>query len=147
MDVIFFNTLPFLVSISTAMKFITVYNISNRSKISLVNPIYIIVRHYKSHSLLVSNMFLDLEFQFLEKKEVSTIPNTKGACDPVPEVEWQIKVIKEHIRAHHANLPFPSFTWWMTIELANHAVMFLNALPPKSGLLTTYIPKNIMMSK
>ena len=51
------------------------------------------------------------------------------------------------MRAHHANLPFPSFTRCMTIELAKHVVMFLNTFPPKSGLSKTYSPFTIMTGK
>ena len=48
------------------------------------------------------------------------------------------------MQAHHANLPFPSFTRRMTIELAKHIVMILNAFPPNSGLSKTYSPHTIM---
>ena len=92
-------------------------------------------------------MFVDPEFQFLEGKVVSTTLNTTGARDHVPEVERQIQFIKERMQAHHANLPFPSFTKRITIELANHAVVFLNTFPPKSGLPKTYSPRKIMTGK
>ena len=51
------------------------------------------------------------------------------------------------MQAHHANLPFPSFTRFMTIELAEHVVIFLNAFPPKSGLSKTYSPHTIITGK
>ena len=79
-------------------------------------------------------MFVDPEFKSLEEKVVRTTLNTTGARDHVPEVGRQIQVIKERMRAHHANLPFPSFTRRMTIDLAKHVVMLLNAFPSKSGL-------------
>ena len=79
-------------------------------------------------------MFVDPDFQSLEEKLFSTTLNTTGARDHVPEVERQIQVIKERVRAHHANLPFPSFKIHMKIELDNNVVMFLNAFPPKSVL-------------
>ena len=79
-------------------------------------------------------MFVDPECKSLEEKLVSTILNTTGTRYHVPEVERQIQVLKERMRAHHANLPFPNFTRRMTIQLAKHAVMFLNAFPPKSEL-------------
>ena len=62
------------------------------------------------HSLHVGTIFVDPNFQFLEKKVVSTTLNTTGACDHALEVERHIKVITEQMQAHHANLPFPSFT-------------------------------------
>ena len=51
------------------------------------------------------------------------------------------------MRAHHAKLLLPSFTRRMTINLAKHIMVFLNAYPPKSGLSDTYIPCTIMTGK
>ena len=51
------------------------------------------------------------------------------------------------MKAHHANLPFPSFTGRTTIELAKGVVMFLNAFLTKSGLSKTYSPHTIMTGK
>ena len=51
------------------------------------------------------------------------------------------------MRAHHANLPFPSFTRRMTIELAKHDVMFRKAFPPKSVLSKTYSARTIITGK
>ena len=89
-------------------------------------------------------MFVDPEFKSLEEKVVSTTLNTTGVRDHVPEVERHIQVIKECMRAHHANLPLPSFTRRTTIELAKHVVILLNTFPPKSGLSKTYSPRKIM---
>ena len=92
-------------------------------------------------------MFVDPDFKSIEEKVVSTTLNTTGARDHVPEVEIHIQVIKEHMRAHRANLPFHSFTRLMTIELTKHVVVLLNAFLPKSGLSKTYSPRTIMTGK
>ena len=92
-------------------------------------------------------MFVDPKFQFLEEKLVSTTLNTTGARDHVPEVEKQIQVITERIRANYANLPFPSFKRRITIELATHVEMLLNTSPPKIGLSKTCNPRKIMKGK
>ena len=90
---------------------------------------------------------MDPELQFLEENVVSTPLNKTGAHDHIPEVERQIQVIKDRMRAHHTNLPFPRFTRRTTIELAKYVVMFLNSLPSKSGLSKTQIPCKIMTGK
>ena len=92
-------------------------------------------------------MFVEPEFHFLQEKLVSTTLNTTGARVNVPEVESQIQVIKERMRAHHANLPLISFTMRKTVDLAKHIVMFLNALPSKNGMSKTYSPRTIMTGK
>ena len=51
------------------------------------------------------------------------------------------------MQAHQANLPFPRFTRYMNIDLSKHVVVFLNAIPPKSGLLKTYSPRIIIKYK
>ena len=130
----FISKLPFLVSINRRLKFATIEYLSSKNKIALVTSINNIVSYYMSHGLHVVTMFVDPECKSLEEKLVSTILNTTGTRYHVPEVERQIQVLKERMRAHHANLPFPNFTRRMTIQLAKHAVMFLNAFPPKSEL-------------
>ena len=143
----FINKLMFLVSIIRRLKFTTIEYLSSKKDIALVTSINKIVSYYRSHGLHVVMMFVDLEFKTLEEKVVSTTLNTTGASDHVPEVENQIQVIKERVRAHHTNLPFPSFTRRMTIYLAKHAVVFFNAFPPKSGVSKTYSPLTIMTGK
>ena len=147
MDITFVNKIPFIVSIIKGLKVTTIEYLSNKSEISLVKSINKIVGYYKSHSFHVRTMFVDTEVQFLEEKLFSAALNTTGARYHVPEVEIQIQVIKERMQAHHSKLPFPNFTMRMTLELAKHVVMFLNDFPPKSGLLTTYIPRTIVTGK
>ena len=84
---------------------------------------------------------------FLISGFISSPPNTTGARDHVPEVEIQIQVVKESMRAHHANLSFHIFTRRMTIDLSKLVVMFLTAFSPKSGLSKTCSPRTIMTGK
>ena len=73
--------------------------------------------------------------------------NTTGAHNRLPEVGHQIKLIKEQMLSHHANLLLPIFTRQMEIELAKHVVILLNNFPLKSGISTTYSPRKIMIGK
>ena len=73
--------------------------------------------------------------------------NTARDRDHVPEVERQIKAMKERMWEHHANLPFPSFTRRMTIDLVKHVVMLINTFPPKRGISTTYSHLKITTGK
>ena len=110
MEIIFINKLPFLMRISRRMKFTTIEYLSINNEISLLTSINKIVSYYRSHGLHVGTIFVDPEFQYLKEKVVSTTLNKTGLRDHAPELETQIQVITERIRAHHANLPFPSFT-------------------------------------
>ena len=144
-DIIFINKLPFIVSISRGIKSTTVEYISNRNKESLINSINKIVNNYKSRGLTVQMMYSDPEFEFLEGRIPCT--NTAGARDHMPEVDQQIQVIKERMRAYHSALPFPHITKRMIIEMANMLVMLLNEFPPNIKLSKTYSPCTIMTGK
>ena len=76
------------------LRFTTIEYLSRNNELALVTFINKIVSYYKSHSLRVDKMFVELEFQFLEEEVVSTIINTIGAHEHVPEVERKIQVIK-----------------------------------------------------
>jgi hypothetical protein len=71
-----------------------------------------------------------------------TILNTTAASERVPEIERQIRVIKERARAIVSTLPFKNLPSRMIIELIHFVVLCLNAFPPSSG--NTYIPRTIM---
>ena len=83
------NKLPFLVSIIQRLKFTTIVYLSSKNEISLVTFINKIGIYYRSHGLHVGTMFVDPEFHSLEEKVFSTILNTTGAREQVPEVERQ----------------------------------------------------------
>ena len=64
--IMFINKLPFLVSISQGLKFVTIPYLPSNNEIALVTSINKVVSYYKSHYLHVGTMFVDPEFQFLE---------------------------------------------------------------------------------
>ena len=129
-EIMFIKKLPFLLSISRRLKFTTIEYLSSKNDIALVASINKIFSYYISHGLHVVTMFVDPEFKSLEEKVFSTTMNKTGACDHVPEVERQIQVIKEHVQAHHANLPFPSFTRRMNIQVGEIRRDVPQCLPP-----------------
>ena len=101
-DIMFVNKLMFLVSIRRGLKFTTIEYLSRNNETSLVTYNNKTVSYYKSHGLHVGTMLVDPELQFLKEKVVSTTLNKNGVCEHVPEVERQVQVIKERMRAHHA---------------------------------------------
>jgi hypothetical protein len=145
-DIMFVNKLPFLVSISKRLKFTTIEYIPDRTGPSLCRSIAKIKLCYKRRNIFVRTLYADPEFAFLED-QLDTHLNTTAAREHVPEVERQIQVIKERMRATHAALPFSRMPRRMVIELAKYVVLMLNSFPPGSGLSRTYSPRTIMTGK
>ena len=92
-------------------------------------------------------MYMDSEFNYLDKIITSMYINTMAAREQIPEIERQIQVIKERIRALHGGLPYYRMTSRMVIELGKYIVMMINAFPPKSCISCTYSPHTIMTGK
>ena len=89
-------------------------------------------------------MYMDPEFNVLDRIITGTDINTAAARDHVPEVEHQIQVIKERMHAIHGGLPYNRMASQMIIELGKYVVMMLDAFPPKIGISQTYMPRTIM---
>jgi hypothetical protein len=72
------------------------------------------------------------------------ILNTMVTSEHVPEIERQIRLVKERARAIWSTLPFKRISNRMIVELINFVVLWLNAFPPLSGVSKTYSTRTIM---
>ena len=91
-------------------------------------------------------MFMDNEFAPLanDMKGVQINLNTTAARGHVPEIERQIRVVKERGRSTYNTLPFAHVTSIMVVELMRQAVMWLSAFPVSRGVSDTISPRTIM---
>jgi hypothetical protein len=69
---------------------------------------------------------------------------TTAASEHVPDVEQQIRVLKERARALISTLPLKIIPVWMIIEMLANVVLWINAFPSSSGVSKTYSPRTIM---
>jgi len=70
--------------------------------------------------------------------------NMAPANEHVPKIERQIQVVKEHVHCIRHTLPFSHIPIAMPIQLVHHAIMWLNAFPPKGGVSPTISPRSLM---
>ena len=92
-------------------------------------------------------MHMETEFNCLDRLIVGTDLNLTAARDHVPEIESQIQVIKERMRAVYDGLPYDRMTIHMIIELGKYLVNMINAFPKKSSISRTYSPRTIITGK
>jgi hypothetical protein len=62
----------------------------------------------------------------------------------VPEIEWQIWVVKEWSQAACHSLPFQHIPKLLMINIVLNTVKMLNFFPTKGGISNTLSPKTIM---
>jgi hypothetical protein len=103
-----------------------------------------IVNLYTSRGFTVDTALMDREFECLRSDLPDINLNTTAASEHVPDVERQIRFIKERSRAIRSTLPFKALPGRIIIELVYYATLWLNAFPPSSGVSDTYSPRTIM---
>jgi hypothetical protein len=87
---------------------------------------------------------MDREFECFRSDLPGLNLNTTTARKHVPDVERQIRVLKELSRAIQSTLPIKAIPGRMIIELVFNAALWLDAFPPLSGVSDTYSPRTIM---
>jgi hypothetical protein len=125
----FVNGLPFMVSISRKIKFTTVEYLLGRKKNHLVKSIRKIINLYRKRGFTVDTALMDREFEFLRADWPELNLSTTAASKHVPDVERQIRVLKERSRAIRITLPFKAIPGRIIIELVYCATFWLNDFP------------------
>jgi hypothetical protein len=145
-DVMFVNGLPFVTTISRKIKFTTIEYVTNRSEPNLIKLLLKIISLYKARGFNPSTAFMDREFECLRLDLMShrVNLNTTAASEHVPDIERQIRLIKERARALRSTLPFKIIPGRMIIEMLANVVLWINEFPPSSGVSASYSPRTIM---
>jgi hypothetical protein len=73
---------------------------------------------------------MDREFECLRDDIPESNLNTAAASEHAPDIERQIRVIKERMRAIKRTLPFKRLPARIVIEMMQYAVLWLNGFPP-----------------
>lgn len=136
-DIMFINQLPFLVTLSRALRFIPTI----KSKLLSVLHLYA-QRGFKVHTILA-----DGEFAPLESAMPRTAFNLCGTEEHVPEIERYIRTVKDRIRSCCNALPFQSIPRVMLARMVANAIFWLNSLPPKEGVSPTLSPRFILTGR
>jgi hypothetical protein len=143
-DIMFVCGLPFVVSISRKIKFTTVEYLPGRKQPILIKSLRKILRLYQNRGFKVEIALMDREFECLRDDIPELNLNTTSASEHVPDIERQIRVIKERMRAIKSTLPFKRLPARIVIDMMQYAVLWLNGFPPLSGIYQTFSPRTIM---
>jgi hypothetical protein len=85
---------------------------------------------------------MDREFDCLRDDIPELKLNTTATSEHVPDIERQIRVIKERMRAIKSTLPFKRLPAHVVIEMMQYAVLWLNGPPPLEWDVPTFQPAN-----
>jgi hypothetical protein len=105
-------------------------------------------QYYLQCGFHITTVHADGEFSPL-KTLIESMPggpmvNLASANEHVPEIERQIRVVKERCRATRHSLPFHAIPKLMTIHIVLNVVKLLNFFPTKRAVSDTLSRKTIM---
>ena len=73
--------------------------------------------------------------------------NTTVAREHVPEIERQIRLIKERVRCTTSDFPFDHIPRMVLIHVVYMCVMCINAIPRKVGLFQGISPRELVTGR
>ena len=150
-DIFFVDKIPFLVTISRHLKFITGDRLQNREVKTIVSGLLRVFSLYHKRGFKITVCNMDNEFEPLQNVMLSRTGGVPlNICAPdehVPKVERAIRTIKERVRSIACTLPFISLPDIMVVHLVLFTILWLNFFPPTGGVSSTLSPETIVKGR
>jgi hypothetical protein len=145
-DIMFVNKIPFVVTMSKHIRFITVEAIANRKVPAIWKAIKDVIKIYQQKGFQIKWALMDNEFEPLrgELANSGIGLNVTSQDEHVPQIERMIRTIKERARATYNMLPFKQMPPILVIEMIKAAVFWLNAFPITNGVSDQLSPRTMV---
>ena len=146
-DMMFINGIAFLVTVSRHIKFGTIEAIISRKRAHLLAAIKSVAQVYQHAGFKVTMALMDGEFEMLrgDLADINITLNTTARDEHVGDVERYIRTIKERMRAVYNTLPYRHMLPRLIIEMAKHAVFWLNAFCQQNRIGANQSPWSIIV--
>jgi Reverse transcriptase (RNA-dependent DNA polymerase) len=145
-DVMFVNSIPFLVTVLRGIHFGTAEMIERKTAKVVLKAVQQVKQLYAKKGFNLHTLVMDGEFESLRPSlaGLSITLNVTSRDEHVPEAERRIRVIKERARAIWNTLPFERMPARMIIEMIYCANFWLNCFPAADGVSDTLSPRAII---
>ena len=125
MDILFVNNMPFLLSMSQGLEFMTIEALPNRQIKTIKEKISTICTLYQGRGFIVDSIYADSEFEPLRPDFLFI--NTSDADDHQPDIEQAIQTVKDRVRSTYRMLPYKYIPHLMVVHLVRNTIFWLNA--------------------
>ena len=145
-DIMYVNKIPFLMSISRHIRFGTAQHTRNQQGTTIFNGIRSIHQVYLQRGFRIRNAFMDGQFEPLRGNlaKLVILLNTASNDEHVPEIERQIRTVKERTQGIYCTLPFQKMPRRLVIEMVYAANYWLNMFPRPGGISKTLSPQTLL---
>jgi hypothetical protein len=147
-DIFFVNKIPFFLTLSRKICFTAVNHLANRTVPQIFQAFKEAHQHYLQRGFPITVVHADGEFAplkiLIESMPGGPMVNLASANEHVPEIERQIRTVKERCQSCRHGLPYQQIPKFMTIYVVLQNVKMLNFFPPKGGISEHLSPRTIM---
>jgi hypothetical protein len=146
-DIMFVNKIPFFMSISRNIRFITGKVLDNRKQESLQKAIRQIHGIYSKRGFRITLILEDSKFECLRGTIATDLHSELNICgedEHIPDIEQCIRTTKERTRCTYNMIPFEHFPPWTIIEMVFPSIFWINAFPHWLGLSQDLSPRTII---
>jgi hypothetical protein len=146
MDVMKINKMPFLVTISRAIKFGTVAWLKNAKAPTMIEQIAAVHKVYSKRGFVLEIVEADGQFEPL-RGDLAGLGITLNKCsreEHVSVAERRIRTLKERCRCICNTLPFKKFPGMLIVQMVSTANFWLNVFPPKDGISGSINPRELI---
>ncbi|KAL7523266.1 hypothetical protein ACHAWF_000447 [Thalassiosira exigua] len=134
-DVMFVCGLPFMLTLSRGLDFVTIQYVPKRTAPELANAVKNVLNVHKRAGIIPVVANMDGEFEKLKPRLSKYIEiNTTGKGEHVNEAERKIRVVKERSRCTTHDMPFKILPNEIIKGLVVYSVMWMNAWKSKNGV-------------
>jgi hypothetical protein len=145
-DVMKVNKMPFLVTMSRAIKFGTVAWLKNAKTATILANITEVRNVYLKRGFLLEVIEADGQFEPL-RGALAHMGVTLNKCsreEHVPVAERRIRTLKERCRCICNTLPFKKLPGMLVVQMVSTCNFWLNVYPPKDGISRNINPRELI---
>jgi hypothetical protein len=140
------NKMPFLVTISRAIKFGTVAWLKNAKADAILQQIKTVRNTYIKRGFLMEIVEMDEQCEPF-RGDLAEMGITLNKCsreEHVPVAERRIRTLKECCRCISNTLPFPKLPGMLIVQMVSTCNFWLNIYPPKDGVSRNINPRELI---
>ena len=146
-DILFFDTIPFLLTISRDVHFHTIEKLPDRENKTILAALQRVISIYNARGFFIQFILADGEFRHMSGDIMTAFKchlNCTSAGEHVPEAERAVRVIKERIRCVVNTWPYKQVPIVFKVNLIKFVIFWINSIPQVNSIIPNVCSRAIL---
>ena len=137
-DILFFDTMPFLLTITRDIHFYTIEKLPDRENTTLLAALKHVISIHSTRGFIIQYILADSKFRHMTGDIMDTFKchlNCTSAGEHVPEAEHVVRVIKERVRCIVNTWPYKTVPVIMKVNMIKFVIFWINSIPQSGSVI------------